>query len=134
MRQRGMNRVGRHELDHISIGSHPRLTLLATLLVKSIVTIKRRRIRITDVNQRWAQERSQKSQQVEAMQFKHWSSITTNAWIELTRHGARELDDRARFFDRLFLKENLDESKFTYLGDVLKLLDSPDYRNATLQF
>ncbi len=126
--------LGRHELDHISIGSHPRLTLLATQLVKSIVTIKRQADRITDVNQKWAQEEITKEVNNRSHAIQTLVIDNNKRLDDLTRHGAKELDDRARFFDRLFLKENLDESKFTYLGDVLKLLDSPDYRNATLQF
>jgi hypothetical protein len=126
--------LGRHELDHIAIGSHPRLILLATHLVKSIITIKRQADRITDVNQKWAQEEITKEVNLRSQAVQSLVADNNKRLDDLTRHGARELDDRARFFDRLFLKENLDESKFAYLGDTLKLIESPEYRNATIQF
>jgi hypothetical protein len=126
--------LGRHELDHIAIGSHPRLILLSTHLVKSIVTVKRQADRITDVNQKWAQEEITKEVNSRSQAVQSLVAETNKRLDDLSRHGARELDDRAHFFDRLFLKENLDESKFVYLGDVLKLIESPEYRNATIQF
>ena len=126
--------LGRHELDHIAIGSHPRLILLTTHLVKNIVTIKSQADRITDVNQKWAQEEITKEVNRRSQAVQSLVSDNNKRLDDLTRHGAREIDDRTGFFDRLFLKENLDESKFAYLGDVLKLIDSPEYRNATIQF
>jgi nicotinamide riboside kinase len=126
--------LGRHELDHIAIGSHPRVILLATHLVKNIVTIKRQADRITDVNQKWAQDEITKEVNNRSQALQSLVTDNNKRLDELTRHGAREIDDRARFFDRLFLKENLDESKFAYLGDSLKLIESEEYRNATIQF
>ncbi|MEI8018479.1 MAG: hypothetical protein WCH39_09775 [Schlesneria sp.] len=126
--------LGRHELDHITIGSHPRLILLTTHLVKSIVTIKSQADRITDVNQKWAQEEITKEVNRRSQAVQSLVADNNKRLDDLTRHGAREIDDRSGFFDRLFLKENLDESKFAYLGDILKLIESPEYRNATIQF
>ena len=126
--------LGRHELDHVAIGSHPRLILLTTHLVKSIGTVKRTVERVADVTQKWAQESiaSEVNDRRRAVQL----LVTSNneRLDELTRHGGRDIAGRDAFFDRLFLKENLDESKFEYLGDVIKLLETEDYRRANVHF
>jgi len=126
--------LGRHELDHVAIGSHPRLMMLASHLVKNLGRLTRTADRVTDVTQKWAQEEINQAVDVRTRSL-HALVVSNNERLDaLTRHGARKLAERGEFFDRLFLKENLDESKFSFLGESMKLLDSKEYQEATLQF
>ena len=123
--------LGRHELDHVAIGSHPRLVMLTTHWLKNLGTIRRTVERTSEVTQKWAQ--ASITEEVDDRRRAVQLLVTTNneRLDDLTRHGCREIRDRGAFFDRLFMKENLDESKFEYLGEVLKLLETDDYRHAS---
>ena len=126
--------LGRHELDHVAIGSHPRLMMLATHLVKNLGRLTRSADRVTDVSQKWAQEEINRAVDSRTQSI-HALVVSNNERLDaLTRHGVRKLAERREFFDRLFLKENLDESKFSFLGESMKLLDSKEYQEAKLQF
>ena len=126
--------LGRHELDHVAIGSHPRLMMLATHLLKNMGPLNRSADRVSDVTRKWAEE----SITIEVSNRRHavQALISTNneRLDDITRHGGRAIRERAAFFEQLFLKENLDESKFPYIGESLKLLESEEYRKARSLF
>ena len=126
--------LGRHELDHVAIGSHPRSMMLVTHLLKNMGTLSRNADRVSDVTRKWADE----SITAEVRNRRHAveALISTNneRLDDITRHGGRAIRERAAFFEQLFLKENLDESKFPYIGESLKLLESEEYRKSKSLF
>lgn len=126
--------LGSHELDHVAIGSHPRLLLLSTYLLKNMGTLNRSADQAEDVTQEWI-EASITTEVNDRRKAIHQLIAQNNEKLdELTRHGGRAIRERDAFFDRLYLKENLDESKFRYLGESLKLLETEEYRLSTSLF
>ena len=126
--------LGRHELDHVAIGSHPRLILLAKHLVKNLGKLNRTVDNRSDVTQKWTQDLITEEVTARRRAVQRVAMSNNDRLDELTRHGGNDLDRREEFFDRLFLKENLDAAKFPYLGDVLKLVESDEYLSATVPF
>ena len=126
--------LGRHELDHVAIGSHPRLIMLSTYLLKNMRTLNRSADRVADVTPKWAEDSvtAEVSDRRRAIQ----GLISTNneKLDVVTSHGGRVLREREVFFDRLYMKENLDDSKFPYIGEALNLLETDEYRNAKSLF
>jgi hypothetical protein len=117
-----------------AIGSHPRLIMLSRHLLKNMGTLNRSADRVADVTRQWAEESitAEVSERSKAIQ----SLISRNnvKLDDLTRHGGRAIPARDAFFERLYLKENLDECKFPYLSESLKLLEVDEYRNAKSLF
>ena len=126
--------LGSHELDHVAIGSHPRLILLSTHLLKTMGTLSRNAATVQDVTQKWVDESIRIEVDGRSKAIQQLISHNNEKLDELTQHGGRAIRERDAFFDRLYLKENLDESKFRYLGESLKLLETEEYRNATSLF
>jgi hypothetical protein len=126
--------LGRHELDHVAIGSHPRLLMLTSHLVKNLKSVNRKANRVADVTNEWAQAAI--TAEIDLRRLAIQQLITANnVNLDLiTRHGGETVPDREAFFDRLFLKENLDELKFLYLGESHKLLETDEYRQAKSLF
>jgi nicotinamide riboside kinase len=122
--------LGSHELDHVAIGSHPRLIMLSTHLLKTMGKLNRNADRVADVTRKWADESI--TEEVNDRRRAVQMLITTNndRLDDLTRHGGRAIREREAFFNRLYLKENLDESKFKYIGETLKLLETEEYLSA----
>ncbi|WP_373653643.1 hypothetical protein [Schlesneria sp. DSM 10557] len=126
--------LGRHELDHVAIGMHPRLMMLATHLVKNLGRLSRTAGSTSEVTLKWAQEEINSAVDARTQALHSLVVINNERLDSLTRHGGRDLVERGTFFERLYLKENLDEVKFRFLGESMKLLDTKEYQEATLPF
>lgn len=122
--------LGSHELDHVAVGTHPRLIQLAKHLLKNFEPLNRSVAKSSEITDKWVGEII--NQEVNDRQRAIFELITwNNAQLdEITRHGSRAIPDRDAFFQSLFLKENLDESGFPYLAQSLKLLETEEYLNA----
>jgi len=123
--------LGRHELDHVQIGQHPRIALLGRELVLSL-----RQIVVNhptgDLTQDWIQKQidDQIGQRRDALE-----ALVRTANQDLDRrtgHGRGPLADRPEFFEGLFTKQQLHDQKFPFLSEVLNLVNSPAYQRARL--
>ena len=125
--------LARHELDHVRVGTHPRLAMLGKHLVKKLNRLERTVEKPADVTRDWTRK------QIDDEVLRRKDAIEKlvmdiNRHIDkVTRHGARPLENREQFLAELFLKENLDEMKFPYLADALDLLDTREYLQARVQ-
>ena len=122
--------LGRHELDHVAIGSHPRIVMLSNTLLKNMGTLNRNVEKVSEVTREWIAEtvRAEVNERTKAIQL---LILTNNEKLdELTDHGGRGIREREAFFGELYLRENLDECKFPYLAESLKLLETAEDRDA----
>ncbi len=128
------DRLLRHEFDHVAVSLDPRPALLIEHLFQHLPPIER----TLDPGQ-------QPSDELHKILFNEEFEKRGQAVIELVKqnnvlvdkvgkHGTVPVPRRAEFFGQLFLKENLAESKFPYLEEVLDLLETPEYRAAELRF
>jgi len=53
---------------------------------------------------------------------------------KVTRHGARPIKDRKKFFGALYTEPNLKEIGFPYLDEVRDILKSVQYSKAELPY
>jgi hypothetical protein len=122
--------LAQHELEHVAISAHHRLSLLATHLLKGIAKLERTVEKHSEVTEAWAEKviNDEVTRRREALD----ALITSNNkhLDKLTGHGAKPLPNRDTFISELYLKPNLDEMKFQFLGEVLELLDQPAYIDA----
>lgn len=122
--------LAQHELDHVAIGAHRRVELLADHLIRQIRSVEATVDNPKQVTDDWVSQlvRDEIAPRRNAMD--ELIKANNKRLDKLTGHGARSLDDRDGFFDEMYLKENLDEVKFPYLTEVLDLLKQPDYQSA----
>jgi hypothetical protein len=129
-----LSRLGSHELDHVRVGQHPRLALLAKQLVKNVKQLEGNIQGPSEVSDKWV------AMKLDAEISPRRDAIydlvhRINRKIDsLSQHGTISLPDRDEFLEGLYLKENLDEMKFSYLAEVLDMVDSREYQQARLQF
>ena len=128
------DRLLRHEFDHVTVSLDPRPAMLIEHLFQHLPPIEHS----FDAGQEPSEELYKKL-------FNEEFDKRGQAVIELikrnnvlldnvSKHGTEPVPRRAEFFGRLFLKENLAESKFPFLEEVLDLLETPKYRKAELRF
>lgn len=123
--------LGRHELDHVQIGQHPRIVLLGRELVVSL-----RRVVVAhpagDLTAAWIQK--QIDDQIGARRDALEALVrTANQELDRrTEHGRDPLAERQEFFDGLFSKQQLHDQKFPFLTEVLAVVNSPAYQRARL--
>jgi len=122
--------LARHELDHVGIGAHHRLALLADHLVRKIQRIERTVEKGSLVDRAWAELaiRDEITPRREAID--ELIKANNRKLDKLTGHGQRGLEDHEAFFSTMYLKENLDEMKFPYLAEVRELLTTREYQAA----
>ena len=124
--------LARHELDHVRVGLHPRLAMLGKHLVQRVNRFERSADAVGDVTAEWVKAR------IDAELGARRDAILAlvlgiNQKIDkLTDHGATPLPNREEFLAGLFLKENLDEMKFTYLPEVLDIINTRDYQQTRI--
>lgn len=125
--------LGRHELDHVRVGMHPRLAMLGKHLMSKVRRLDGIVNQPDDVTQAWVQKRvdaemAPRRDAIQALVLAINSKLDT-----LTNHGATELPEREEFLSKLYLKENLDEMKFPYLPQALDLISKPEYQRVRIQ-
>lgn len=117
-----------HEFEHVRLNCDDRPKRLAEYLLKQV--------RIADQTLQ-ADESVDKDKinesyaaSVEAIRIEVIRIIQANNDYldELTRHGAKKLEDPEAFFAELYTAENLAKCKFAYLEDVQTLLKSRKYQ------
>lgn len=124
--------LGKHELEHVFVGAHPRLAMLTRRLIERIQVIEVPDVPAAEITAEWI------GHHVDEAVTTRKDAIQTlvtriNAKIDnVTQHGSQAFPDWEKFLEELYLKENLDELKFPYLPEVLDLIESPDYKNARL--
>ena len=122
--------LARHELDHVVIGSQPRLKLLGERLIHRITRIERQVFQTREITNDWV---NKVVDEEVALRTKAMTALVRdiNAQLDrLTNHGSRPLHEPEVWFANLYSKEQLDELKFPYLADMAELLDSPAYEQA----
>lgn len=122
--------LAKHELEHIKVGLHPRLTLLTRRLVEKLTVIEVPDATLVDVTPEWVAKRVDEA--VDLRKDAIQTLVTKiNAKIDqVTRHGSVSYPEWDAFLDSLYLKENLDEMKFPYLSEVLDIIESREYKMA----
>lgn len=125
--------LGRHELDHVRVGTQPRLKMLSKHLLEKLTRIEATVDRPLEVTADWVKRHiddavAHRRDAIQALVGAINRKIDSD-----TQHGALPLPDRDEFFAGLFLKENLDEMKFPYLPEVLDLIGTREYQEARLQ-
>ena len=128
------SRILRHEFDHIAISLDPRAMLLLRHLLEHLPVIERtlepKETPSNDVLNRLVDEEVVKRRQavVELMRQNNQQLDKIGA------HGAQAVPNRAAFFAKLYTKENLAETKFPFIEQVLDLLETAEYQQAELPF
>lgn len=122
--------LGQHELEHVAVGAHRRVALLANHLVRRVRRLERTVDKPSDVTQEWVDKVVRDELTPRRLAIDELIKSNNLNLDKLTGHGARKLDDRDAHFAQLYLKENLDEMKFPYLHEVLDLLERRDYQEA----
>ncbi|MBC7818703.1 MAG: hypothetical protein IAG10_17580 [Planctomycetaceae bacterium] len=128
------SRVMRHEFDHVAVSLDPRAILLLRHLIEHLPAIER------TLEPKEIPSTALLNKQVDAEVVKRRQAV-----VELMRqnnlrldkvgaHGAQAIPNRAAFFAQLYTKENLAETKFPFIEQVLDLLETPEYQQAKLPF
>jgi hypothetical protein len=125
--------LARHELEHVRVGSHPRLVILSKHLVKKLKRIERTVDDPAQVTKEWIQMQVEGELKLRKDAIQSLVMDINRRIDKVTNHGALSLEDREEFFAKLFLKENLDQMKFPYLSEVLDLIDTREYLNTRIQ-
>jgi len=117
----------RHELDHVAIGSDPRLEMLMRHLLSKINVIEEP----VPPPQIWSDEMIHQRINQELLKRRDAILQIVNAGNRRldteTLHGARKFPDRDAFFLSLYTKATLDDLGFPYLGDVVGLFRNRKY-------
>lgn len=126
--------LGHHELDHVRVGMHPRLTMLGKHLVKKVERLEFTIQSTSEVTGKWVNAKL--DAEITPRRDAIYDLVhAINKKIDtLSDHGANPLPNRDEFLEGLYLKESLDELKFPYLTEVLDLVDSREYQRAKLPF
>ena len=119
--------LAQHELEHVGIGSHRRVAMLAEYLVRRVQRVERAADKPSEITQAWIQTAIREAIAPRREALDELIKANNRSLDKLTGHGARSLADREAFYGQMYLKENLDEMKFPYLAEVLDLLDDRDY-------
>ena len=123
-----------HEFDHIAVSLDPRAMLLLRHLLEHLPVIERTlEPKVTPSNEvlnKLVDEEVVKRRQaiVELMRQNNQRLDKIGA------HGAELVPNRATFFTQLYTKENLAETKFPFIEQVLDLLETSEYQQAELPF
>jgi len=125
--------LGRHELDHVRVGTHPRLKMLGKHLLEKLTRIDAIADRPVEVTSDWTRRRIDDAVALRRDAIQSLVASINRKIDAETQHGAQPLPNRDLFFAGLFLKENLDEMKFPYLSEVVDLLGTRDYQQAHAQ-
>lgn len=125
--------LARHELDHVRVGTHPRLKMLGKHLLEKLTRIEATVDRSIEVNSDWTRRHIDDAVAHRRDAIQSLVGAINRKIDSETQHGALPLPERDEFFAGLFLKENLDEMKFPYLPEVLELIGSRDYQQAKVQ-
>lgn len=123
-------RLGSHELDHVAIGTHPRLLMLAKHVLNNTGSLSGTVNRASEITDKWVKDLVQGEANERQKAIYNLILKNNQQLDELTRHGGHVVPDRETYFQGLYLKENLDELKFPYLADTLKLLETAEYVSA----
>ncbi len=128
------SRILRHEFDHIAVSLDPRAMLLLRHLLEHLPVIERtlepKETPSNDVLNKLVDEEVVRRRQaiVELMRQNNQKLDKIGA------HGAQAVPNRAAFFANLYTKENLAETKFPFIEQVLDLLETAEYQQAELPF
>lgn len=129
-----ISRTLRHEFDHVAVSLDPRAMLLLRHLVEHLPVIERtlepREMPTNDVLNRLVDEEVVRRRRsvVELMRQNNQQLDKIGA------HGACVIPNRAEFFAQLYTKNNLAETKFPFIEQVLDLLESAEYQRAESPF
>ncbi len=128
------SRTLRHEFDHVAVSLDPRAMLLLRHLLVHLPDIERtlepKEMPTNDVLNRLVDEEVVKRRRavVELMRQNNQQLDKIGA------HGAELVPNRATFFSQLYTKENLAETKFPFIEQVLDLLETAEYQRAESPF
>lgn len=122
--------LAKHELEHVSVGLHPRLVLLTRRLIEKIEVIEVPAVPIAEVTPEWIGQHVDEAVTVRKDAIQTLVTRINSKIDSVTKHGSLAYPDWDLFLEGLYLKENLDELKFPYLTEVLDLFESPNYKNA----
>lgn len=125
--------LGRHELDHVRVGMHPRLQMLSKHLLEKLTRIEGAVDRPVEVTADWVKRQIDEAVAHRRDAIQGLVGAINRKIDSDTQHGALPLPDREDFFAGLFLKENLDEMKFPYVPEVLDLIGTREYQHAHLR-
>lgn len=125
--------LARHELDHVRVGTHPRLKMLGKHLLEKLTRIEATADRPVEVNSDWVKRHIDEAVSHRRDAIQALVGAINRKIDSETQHGGLPMPDRDDFFAGLFLKENLDEMKFPYLPEVVDLLGTRDYQQARVQ-
>lgn len=127
-------RTLRHEFDHVAVSLDPRAILLLKHLLTNLPEIERtleaKEAPTNELLNKLIDDEIAKRREavVELMRQNN------RRLDKIGTHGAQVVPDRANFFATLYTKENLAEMKFSFIEQVLDLLETPEYREADLPF
>ena len=125
-----LSRLTKHEFDHVAISADPRARLLMLHTMKSIPPIEHDfKGSVADVSKA-SSSLLEKTIQTRREAVLEVVRANNRRLDEISRHGRARMREREAFFEELYSKQNLADVKFPYLGDVLDLLDSPEYVDA----
>lgn len=126
--------LGRHELDHVRIGQHPRLAMLSQQLIRTIQRSEATIQTKSEVDAKWVNSRLEAEISPRQKAIYDLVHAINKKLDALSNHGANPLPGREEFMEGLYLKECLDEMKFPYLAEVLELANSREFQKARIQF
>ena len=128
------NRILRHEFDHIAVSLDPRAMLLLRHLLVHLPVIERtlepKETPSNDVLNKLVDEEVVKRRQAVVELLRQ----DNQRLDKIGGHGAQAVPNRAAFFAKLYTKENLAETKFPFIEQVLDLLETAEYQQAELPF
>jgi hypothetical protein len=122
--------LARHELEHVRIGTHPRLMMLGKHLVNKVNRIESTVETISDATPDWVAARLEDAITPRRDALQALVAGINRKVDKDTNHGQIPLPNLEEFLANLYLKEHLDEMKFTYLAEVLDLVGTPEYQMA----
>jgi len=117
-----------HEFEHVRLNCDARPRLLTEYLLKQIKIMDQTLAAGESVDKDKIEESYSASVKVIRDEVVRIIQANNDYLDEVTRHGAKKLEDPEAFFAELYTAENLAKHEFAYLDDARTLLQSRIYR------
>ncbi len=124
----------RHEFDHVAISLDPRPRLLIEHLLQMFPAFKHSLGKDESASNQLAVKliNTHLDQRINAV--REIMKRNNQTADQLSQHGTIPIPRRREFFESLYSKENLAESNFPFMDEILSLLESSEFQQAQHPF
>lgn len=115
-----------HEFDHVAISSDPRMLAMLCSLDGRRSTLVVAMEEAGKPKDDWAKTKIEESTKVFRLAVEKLVETYYERLDEATQHGLRGIDDRKKFFTRIYSVEDLEKAQFPYVDDVRTSVEQID--------